>query len=69
MKMKNSTYDKLKNISMIVGYIATFILTMTDIWGFEHGAAIAATVSAIGILLGSILQDSTRRYRDEVKGG
>lgn len=62
MKMSNKTYDTLKFISMIAGYIATFVLTLTDIWGFTHGAAIAATVSAVGILLGAILTKSSADY-------
>lgn len=60
--MSNKTYDILKIVSMIAGYVATFILTMTDIWGFEYGAAIAASVSALGILLGSCLKVSTDKY-------
>lgn len=62
MKMSNKVYDILKFVSMIAGYIATFILTLTDIWGFTHGAAIAATVSALGILLGAILTKSSFDY-------
>lgn len=61
-KMSNRVYDTLKFISMIAGYIATFVLTLTDIWGFTHGAAIAATVSATGILLGMILTKSSADY-------
>ena len=64
MKMSNNVYDVLKKVAMILGYVATFILTLTDIWGFEHGAAIAATVSAFGIMLGSILVDSSKKYKE-----
>lgn len=60
--MTNKTYDILKIVSMIAGYVATFILTLTDIWGFEYGALIAATVSAFGIMLGGILTESSKRY-------
>ena len=65
MKLKSSTYDKLKILSMIVGYAATFILTVADIWGFSQGAAVAATVSAFGIFLGSILKVSSDNYNKE----
>ena len=61
-KMSNRVYDTLKFVSMIAGYIATFILTLTDIWGFTHGAAIAASVSAVGVLLGAILTKSSADY-------
>lgn len=57
-------------ISMIAGYVATFILTMADIWGFtEYGTAIAASVSALGILLGSCLKVSTDHYWQDVDEG
>lgn len=65
MKLSNKTYDVLKLVSMIAGYIATFILTLTDIWGFQYGAAIAATVSALGVLLGAILKHSSDVYSAE----
>lgn len=64
--MSNKTYDILKMISMIMTPLATFILTMTDIWGLnEYGTAIAASVSALGILLGGILKISTDKYWEE----
>ena len=67
MKMSNKVYDILKLISMIAGYVATFILTLTDIWGFSAGAKIAATVSALGILLGSILAKSSADYKKDTQ--
>ena len=61
--MSNRTYDILKLISMIATPIATFILTITDIWGLnEYGTALAASVSAIGVLLGAVLKVSTDKY-------
>ena len=63
MKMSNKVYDILKFISLIAGYVATFILTLTDIWGFRYGTAIAATVSALGVCLGLILTKSSFDYK------
>lgn len=60
--MSNKTYDILKIICMIVGYLATFVLTLSDIWGFQYGTEIAATVSALGVLLGGILKASSDKY-------
>lgn len=61
--MSNKLYDILKLVSMIATPLATFILTLTDIWGFnQYGTAIAASVSALGILLGTILKVSTDKY-------
>lgn len=71
MKLKNETYDILKNVSMILGYVAVFIASLSDIWGFAYATQVSLTISALGVLLGSILQDSTRRYKkqeDEAEG-
>ena len=64
MKMTNKTYDILKFIVMIIGYVVTFILTLTDIWGFAYGAQIAATISALGVLMGAILTEASKRYKN-----
>ena len=63
--MSNKLYDILKIICMIVGYMATFVLTLSDIWGFPYGTQIAATVSALGIFLGGILKSSSDKYWGE----
>lgn len=61
--MSNKTYDILKFVSTIATPLATFILTITDIWGLnQYGTAIAASVSALGVLLGAILKISTDKY-------
>lgn len=65
MSMSNKTYDILKKVVLIIGYIVTFILSLTDIWGFPYGAQIAATVSAVGILLGAALTVSSKTYHKE----
>ncbi len=68
--MSNSVYDKLKIVSMILGYVATFVLTMSDIWGFgEYGTEIAASISALGILLGSILKINSDKYWQSIDEG
>jgi hypothetical protein len=68
--MSNKLYDILKLVSMIATPLATFILTLTDIWGFnQYGTAIAASVSALGILLGAILKISTDKYWQNVDEG
>ena len=64
--MSNKTYDILKIICMIVGYMATFVLTLSDIWGFPYGTQIAATVSALGIFLGGLLKASSDKYWEQI---
>ena len=63
MKMSNKVYDVLKLISLIATPLVTFIMAMTEIWGFRYGAEIAATVSAIGALVGAILAKSSYDYK------
>lgn len=65
MKMSNKTYDILKLISLIATPLVTFIMAMTEIWGFRYGAEIAATVSAVGALVGAILTKSSYDYKVE----
>lgn len=68
MKMKNETYDLLKKVCLMFTPIVTFILALTDVWGFTWGAELAATVSAIGVLIGSCLDISSRNYHAEEDG-
>lgn len=65
MQMSNKMYDLLKKISLMAVPIATFILTMADIWKFPYGNQLAATVSAIGILIGACLIISSKHYNPE----
>ena len=65
MKMKNETYDLLKKICLMITPLVTFILALTDVWGFQWGAELAATVSAIGVFLGACLDISCKHYTPE----
>ena len=61
--MANRTYDVLKNIALIVlPALATLVLTICKIWGFSYGDEIAATITAIDVFLGALLQISTAQY-------
>ena len=62
MKMSNKTYDILKKICLMITPFVTFILALTDVWGFAWGAELAATMSAIGVLLGACLDISSKHY-------
>lgn len=64
MKLQNSTYDKLKDIVTIwLPALAAFYLTLSGIWGFPYGEAVAGTITAVAALLGAILKVSTNNYR------
>jgi len=65
MKMSNKVYDVLKLISLIATPLVTLIMALTEIWGFKYGAEIAASVSAVGALVGTILTKSSYDYKVE----
>ena len=65
--MKNSTYDILKKIALVVlPALATMIITIFNIWNIPYGEEIGATITAIDTALGIILGISTYQYNKEV---
>lgn len=67
--MKNNTYDTLKTIALIVTPILTFIATLLKIWEVPYSTQILATLSALDVLLGSIVAISREIYlkKEDVK--
>lgn len=62
--LNNKTYDTLKYIALIfLPALATLILTLSGIWKFEYGEAVAATVTAVDVFLGALLKISSREYQ------
>lgn len=68
--MKNSTYDKLKYIALIVlPASATLVEAVTGIWSLPYGPQIATTINAVATFLGAILVVSSNNYRKKVEEG
>ena len=68
MKMKNSTYDILKYIALIVlPALAVFYSTLSNIWGLPFHDAIPDTIMAIDLLLGALLKVSTDTYTKDIE--
>ena len=66
--MKNSTYDLLKKIALVVlPALATLVITVFKIWDIPYGEQIGATITAIDTALGIILGVSTSKYNKAVK--
>ena len=64
--MSNKLYDILKYIALIgVPAIVVFLSTLGEIWGIPYTSQITATISAIGICLGTLLQVSSVKYQKE----
>ena len=66
MKMKSEIYDVLKWIAQIIlPAVATFYFAIAKIWGLPYGTEIVGTISAIDVLLGTILGISSLNYYNE----
>ena len=68
MKISNKWYNMLKYVSMIaLPAIVVFLSTLGDIWNIEWMPRVVATISALAVLLGALLQVSTSNYWKEKK--
>lgn len=63
--MTQKTYDLLKFLGQIVGYVAIFASALSEIWGFRFGAEIAASIAAAGVLVNSIVRSSAEVFWSE----
>jgi hypothetical protein len=61
--MKNTTYDNLKMIALIVAPIMTFVATILKIWNVPYSTQILATLSALDVLVGSIVAVANELYK------
>lgn len=62
--MTNKVYDILKWVAIIVlPAVSTFIVVISKIWGWgDLGSLIAQTITAVAVLLGTILGISNYKY-------
>ena len=73
MIMKNSTFDTLKWIALIlIPALVTLVLAVGQIWSLPYYEKIGATIAALGVFLGALLKVSTSAYKrtlDEIAAG
>ena len=63
MKLSNRLYDTLKYIALIaLPAIQVFWLTIGKIWDLQYTVEIGATIGAVALLLGSLLQISNYQH-------
>lgn len=68
MKISNKLYNILKYVCMIaLPALIVFLSTLGDIWDWGWMPRIVATISAVDVLLGALLQISTNNYWKEKK--
>ena len=65
MRLKNSTYDVLKIIALIILPLSELIGSLANIWGIQYGSQIVATLVAVDAFLGVLLKISTDNYNKE----
>ena len=67
MKLSNKLYDILNLITRIyLPLIATFYITIAEIWKLPYPKEISATIMAIDTLIGSILTNSSLHYNKSI---
>lgn len=66
MKLSNNVYDILKYVALIgLPVVATLIGTLGEIWGITYVTEIVATINALAVALGGLLQLSSIKYEKE----
>lgn len=67
MKISNKTYDFLKWFALVaIPAFNLFILTLGKIWELPYYVQIAATVSAVGVLIAALIGVSSKTYWEDV---
>lgn len=66
--MKNATYDKLKWVAILgLPALATAVRMIFALWGIPHADAVAGTIDAIAVMLGTWLGVSHIQYKNNQK--
>lgn len=66
--MKNATYDKLKWVAILgLPALATAVRMIFALWGIPHADAVAGTIDAIAVMLGTWLGVSHIQYKNGLK--
>lgn len=61
--MKNKTYDILKEVALtVLPAIATFLVTLGNIWSIPFATEISASITALDAFLGAVLHISNKNY-------
>ena len=64
MILQNKTYDILKLIALIILPLSELIAALSNVWGWEHGAAICATLVALDAFLGAVVKICSDAYKN-----
>ena len=67
MKVSDVNFNRLRTIVEIIGYIGTFLLAVSDVFGYKYGTQLAAVFSALMICLGSIVTALRNEYNNTME--
>lgn len=68
LQISSKWYNRLKYVALIaLPAIVVFLSTIGDIWDLTWMPKVVATISAVAVLLGALLQVSTNNYWKEKK--
>lgn len=65
--MSNKTFDILRTIEAIIVPLFTFLIALTDIWDVPHAAQLAATIAALNVAFGAIIEALRKNYNKGIK--
>ena len=60
--MSNKTFDTLRLIEAVFVPLATFLIAMTDTWDVPHAAQLAATIAALNVCFGAVIEALRKIY-------
>lgn len=60
--MSNKTFDTLRLIEAVFVPLATFLIAMTDTWDVPHAAQLAATIAALNVCFGGVIEALRKIY-------
>lgn len=67
--MTNRTYDILVWVAQVVlPAFSALVVTLSDIWGFDKGVMVSATIMAIDAFMGALLKVSSINYNKKMTG-
>lgn len=64
MILKDKTYDILALIQRFLAPLSTCVIAIMGIWGAPYAEQIAATISAVSVLLAAWLKICSNKYFD-----
>ena len=65
--MSNKTFNTLRTIEAIVVPLCTFLIAMTDTWDVPHATQIAATIAAVNVAFGAVIEALRKTYNKELE--